>query len=138
MGLIVLDGGVLIGVLDGSDVHHLPSTDALRRAESNRDHLALPTSELAEILVGPSRRGPEAVAIVDALLVTLAIDLVAIDQAIARQAAVLRAETRLRLPDALVVASAIVLRADRLLSTDGRWPTAVADLFRGTIDVVGQ
>jgi predicted nucleic acid-binding protein len=137
MGLIVLDAGVLIGVLDGSDVHHLPSTDALQLAEASGDHLALPTSALAEILVGPARRGPEAIAIVDALLTTLAIDLVAIDQAIARQAALLRAETQLRLPDALVVASAIVLRADRLLSTDGRWPRAVGDLFRGSIEIVG-
>jgi predicted nucleic acid-binding protein len=137
MGLIVLDAGVLVGVLDGNDVHHLPATDALQLAESNGDHLALPTSAMAEILVGPSRRGPEAIAIVDALLTTLAIDLVAIDQAIARQAALLRAESRLRLPDALVVASAIVLRADRLLSTDGRWPRAVGDLFRGSIEIVG-
>jgi predicted nucleic acid-binding protein len=138
MGLIVLDAGVLIGVLDGSDAHHVPATEALRLAEENLDQLALPTSALAEILVGPSRRGPEAVASVDGLLVALAIDVVAIDQAIARQAAVLRATTHLRLPDALVVASAIVLRADRLLSTDGRWPEAIADLFRGTIEVVGQ
>jgi predicted nucleic acid-binding protein len=138
MGLIVLDAGVLIGVLDGSDVHHVAATEALRRAEENLDHLVLPASALAEILVGPSRRGPEAVATVDGLLTTLAIDLVPIDQRIARQAAVLRAKTRLRLPDALVVASAIVLRADRLLSTDGRWPRAVGDLFRGTVDIVGQ
>lgn len=137
MGLIVLDAGILIGVLDGTDIHHLPALQALRRAEENLDRLVLPASALAEILVGPSRRGPEAVAIVDGLLATLAIELVAIDQAIARRAALLRAETRLRLPDALVVASAIVLRADRLLSTDGRWPRAVADLFRGTIDIVG-
>ncbi len=138
MGLIVLDAGVLIGVLDRSNVHHVPATEALRLAEENLDQLVLPASALAEMLVGPSRRGPEAVASVDSLLVTLAIDLVAIDQPIARQAAALRARTRLRLPDALVVASAIVLRADRLLSTDGRWPTAVAGLFRGTIEIVGQ
>jgi predicted nucleic acid-binding protein len=138
MGLIVLDAGVLIGVLDGTDVHHLPALEALRRAEMNLDQLVLPASALAEILVGPSRRGSAAVAIVDGLLATLAIELVTIDQAIARQAALLQAKTSLRLPDALVVASAIVLRADRLLSTDGRWPRAVADLFRGTIDVVGQ
>jgi predicted nucleic acid-binding protein len=138
MGLIVLDAGVLIGLLDSHDVHHGAATEALRLAEESLDRLVLPASALAEILVGPFRRGPEAVAIVDGLLATLAIDLVAIDQVIARQAAVLRAETRLRLPDALVVASAIVLRADRLLSTDGRWPTAVADRFRGTIDIVGQ
>src|SRR5580700_10266093 len=100
MGLIVLDAGILIGVLDGTDVHHLPALQALRRTEENLDRLVLPASALAEILVGPSRRGPEAVAIVDGLLASLAIELVAIDEAIARRAALLRAETRLRLPDA--------------------------------------
>jgi predicted nucleic acid-binding protein len=138
MGLIVLDAGVLIGVLDGTDVHHVPATEALRVAEENLDQLALPTSALAEILVGPCRRGPDAVASVYGLLATLTIDLVAIDQAIAREAAVLRAKTSLRLPDAFVIASAIVLRADRLLSTDGRWPAAVADSFRGAIQIIGQ
>jgi predicted nucleic acid-binding protein len=131
MGLIVLDAGVLIGVLDRSDVHHIPATEALRVAEQNLDQLALPASALAEILVGPSRHGPDAVASVDGLLATLTIDLVVIDQVIAREAAV-------RLPDALVAATAIVLRADRLLSTDGRWPTAVADRFRGKIEIVGE
>ena len=138
MGLIVLDAGVLIGVLDRSDVHHIPATEALRVAEQNLDQLALPASALAEILVGPSRHGPDAVASVDGLLVTLTVDLVVIDQVIAREAAVLRAKTSLRLPDALVVATAIVLRADGLLSTNGRWPTAVADRFRGKIEIVGE
>lgn len=137
MGLTVLDGGVLIGVLDGSDVHHVPATDALRRAEETLDQLVLPASALAEILVGPSRRGPEAISTVDGLLASLAIDIATIDQAIARQATVLRSETHLRMPDTLVVASAIVLGADRLLSTDGRWPTAVGNLFRGSIEIVG-
>lgn len=138
MGLTVLDAGVLIGVLDGGDVHHVAATEALRLAEENLDQLVLPASGLAEILVGPSRRGREAIAVVDGMLVTLAIDVVAIDQTIARRAAVLRAKTGLRLPDALVVASAIVVRADRLLSTDNRWSAAVAGHFGGTIEIVGQ
>jgi predicted nucleic acid-binding protein len=137
MGLIVLDAGVLIGVLDGGDVHHVAATEAVRLAEENLDQLVLPGSALAELLVGPSRRGREAIAVVDSLLVTLAVDVVAIDQTIARQAAVLRATTSLRLPDALVVASAIVVRADRLLSIDNRWAAAVAGHFAGTIEIVG-
>ena len=43
---------------------------------------------------------------------------------IARRAAELRARhgTRIRLPDALVVATAIVLEARRVVTTDARWP----------------
>ena|SRR5271166_5665995 len=138
MGLIVVDAGVWIGVLDRNDAHHVAATDALRAAEENRDELALPASALAEIQVGPSRRGPDAVASVDGLLDSLAVDLVAIDSAIARVAAALRATTTLRLPDALVVATAIVIRADRLLSTDARWPSAVSDQFGGSLDIISR
>jgi predicted nucleic acid-binding protein len=138
MGLIVLDAGVLIGVLDRDDAHHLPSTAALRAAEENSDRLVLPVSALAEILVGPTRRGPEAVALVDRLIAALAIDLVAVDEPVAREAALLRAGSGLRLPDALVVATAIVIRADRLLTTDARWRKAVSARFAGTIEIVGS
>jgi predicted nucleic acid-binding protein len=138
MGLIVLDAGVLIGVLDRNDAHHIPATDALRTAEESLAHLALPVSALAEILVGPFRRGPDAAASVDGLLAALTIDLVVIDGSVAREAASLRAGSGLRLADALVVATAIVIRADRLLTTDARWPAAVAARFPGTIEIVGQ
>ena len=47
--------------------------------------------------------------------------------ATAAAAAVLRAKhTSLRLPDALVIASASQRSADQLLTTDRRWPTAMA------------
>lgn len=137
MGLIVLDAGVLIGVLDRNDAHHLPATAALRAAEESLSRLALPVSALAEILVGPTRRGPEAVAVVDGLIAALTIDLVVIDEQVARQAAFLRVESGLRLPDALVVATAIVIRSDRLLTTDTRWPEAASARFAGTIEIVG-
>jgi len=46
------------------------------------------------------------------------------DLEVARAAARLRAQhgSRMRLPDALVVATAIVHRADRVITTDARWP----------------
>jgi predicted nucleic acid-binding protein len=49
----------------------------------------------------------------------------------------LRAATGLRLPDALVVATAIVVDADRLLTTDARWPSAIAERFDGVIEIGG-
>ncbi|MFO1541301.1 MAG: PIN domain-containing protein, partial [Chloroflexota bacterium] len=45
-------------------------------------------------------------------------------RAVAAEAAVLRAHhgRALRLPDALVLATARVIDADRVITTDGRWP----------------
>ena len=123
--LTVLDAGVLIAVLDGGDVHHPAAEDALREAFAAGDDLVIPASAYAECLVGPLRRGPEAAAIVDDLLDALPARVAPISRGIARAAAELRARHGrvLRLPDALVVATALDLRADRLLTTDARWPT---------------
>ena len=66
-------------------------------------------------------------AIVHALVRRLPIEVVPLDVEIASAAARLRARHRsLRLPDALVIASASVAGADRLVTTDRRWPGASA------------
>ncbi|HEY1989845.1 MAG TPA: PIN domain-containing protein [Acidimicrobiales bacterium] len=138
MGLTVLDAGVLIGVLDDGDAHHIPASQALRTAEEEHVDLALPASALSEILVGPSRRGVDAIATVDGLIGALVVEIVTIDEPIAREAAALRAICGIRLPDALVVATAIILRAGRLLTTDAHWPAGVATRLDGAIEVVGR
>jgi predicted nucleic acid-binding protein len=124
MALTVLDSGVVIALLDGQDVHHTAAEDAVREANAAGDDLVLPASAYAECLVAPLRRGPEAATIVDDLLDALAARVAPITRTTARAAAELRARHGrvLRLPDALVVATALDLRADRLLTTDARWP----------------
>jgi hypothetical protein len=48
-----------------------------------------------------------------------------LDADVARMAAHIRAKhTSVRLPDALVIATAAQAPADRLITTDRRWPTA--------------
>jgi predicted nucleic acid-binding protein len=125
VGLIHLDAGVVIGLLDADDTHHLPASEALAASLRSGDRLAMAASALAECLVGPSRRGERAVATVTDLFDRLPIDIVALDAATARRAAALRARhAALRLPDALVIATACERSADQLVTTDRRWPTA--------------
>ena len=140
MGLTVIDAGVLIGVLDRSDPHHAVAAAALRDARERGDELRLPASAYAELLVGPTRRGREAVEKVERFLHELPATVADLSPDVARAAAALRARlgSRLRLPDALVVATAQVLRADRLLTTDRAWPPRSRLAFRGVIEVVGR
>ena len=125
MGLTILDAGVIIAVLDSADFHHESAAQALTAARARGDTLALPASAYAECLVAPYRRGAEAAAIVDEFVDALPARVEPASRAIGNAAAALRADHAgsLRLPDALVIATAIVLRADRILTTDSRWPT---------------
>lgn len=126
MALIVLDAGVVIGVLDGSDPHHLATRMAVSAALEGGDRLALPASAYAEAQVGPARRGREAMQRLDAFLADLSIQVEPITRQVAARAARLRARhaSRLRLPDALVLATAMHLKADRVLTTDTQWPAS--------------
>lgn len=124
MGLTVLDAGVIIAVLDSDDGHHEASRKAVRGALERHDVLAVPASAFAECLVGPARRGRLAMQAVDAFLADLAADVEPVTRQVAVRAAQLRAKhgSRLRLPDALVLATALHLKADRVLTTDAAWP----------------
>lgn len=125
MGLTVVDAGVIIGLLDRDDSHHDSARDALREAVERGDRLLLPASALAAVLVAPSRRGGDEIDVVLGLVERVPLQVVALDQPIAVAAAALRAKhPALKLPDALIIATASVLAAELLLTTDGRWPTA--------------
>lgn len=123
MALIHLDAGVLIGFLDREDVHHARSRSVIADALDQGHRLAMAASALAECLVGPARQGEAAIDLVHALRERLPIGIVDLDAEIATAAARLRAKHRvLRLPDALVIATASSSAADQLVTTDRRWP----------------
>lgn len=125
MALIHLDAGVLIGFLDGNDAHHQAAGAVIAEALDQGDRLAMAASALAECLVGPARRGDEAIEVVHDLRRRLPIEVVDLDVDIATAAARLRAGHRsLRLPDALVIATAFERDADELVTTDRKWPGA--------------
>lgn len=136
MALTVLDASVVIGLLEATDPHHHAATLAIRERLATSDRMVIPASAYAELLVGPMRRGDEAVATVDAFLAALPAEIVEIGVGVAQAAAALRAAHagRLRLPDAFVLGTAMHLGADRVLTADQRWP-----IIEGlTVAVIGR
>ena len=124
MVLTVLDAGVVIAILDASDIHHPAATQAVASAIDRGDELVLPASAYAEVLVAPYGRGADAVATVDAFVNALPARVEPATRTVAAMAAELRSRhgSQLRLPDALVVATALVLGAELVVTTDARWP----------------
>jgi predicted nucleic acid-binding protein len=124
VALTVIDAGVVIAVLDAADSHHAAAVDAVRDSLARGHTLVLPVSAYAEVLVAPFRRDAKSAAVVDSFIDALPATVQPTTRGIGRVAAQLRAEhgPRLRLPDAFVIATALELAADRLLTTDRRWP----------------
>jgi predicted nucleic acid-binding protein len=118
VALIVLDASVLIALLDPVDMLHHAATAALEQHAG--DDLKVPASAYSESLVGPAKRGQAQVA--KSAIASLLMDVVPITDRIAEDAAELRARhPKLRLPDALVIATGSALSADRILTGDAAW-----------------
>jgi predicted nucleic acid-binding protein len=130
VGLTVLDAGIIIAVLDADDAHHHAAREALRHALERGDRLALPASAYAEAMVGPQRSDRDAATTVDAFIDALPATVEPATRDIARGAAALRARhgRSLRLPDALVLATAEALGADCVLTTDAGWADTGVDV----------
>jgi predicted nucleic acid-binding protein len=133
MDLTVLDAGVLIAILNSDDAHHERAREALSAARDRGDRLIVPASAYAEILVAPLRQSAASGDSVDDFLEALPASVEPATREIARRAAELRARHGARLPDALVAATAVVLEARRVVTTDARWP----DLGMN-VEVIGQ
>ncbi|HEV2122225.1 MAG TPA: PIN domain-containing protein [Chloroflexota bacterium] len=120
MAAVILDASVVIAFLDANDVHHDQAVTAFANCQTNE--LVIPASVYAEILVGPYRRGSEAVAALEQFLVDFAVRIESISAEIARRAALLRSQqASLRLPDALVLATGDILDAMTVLTADTAW-----------------
>jgi predicted nucleic acid-binding protein len=121
MGAVVLDSSVLIAFVNEKDALHDAAIATLGSWTGDTRRL-LTASAYSEMLVLPLRRGdPEKW---DGFLEDLAFEIVPIDIVIARAAASARSQRKsLRLPDALVVATALVHGAE-LVTLDRRMADA--------------
>jgi predicted nucleic acid-binding protein len=118
VGALILDASVLIGLLDTADAHHHRSIDDVEAADRDRQQLLLPASAYSETLVAFARAGR--VADAREAILAMGIEVVPLTDTIAELAAELRGRhKRLRLPDAIVLATAREL-GSRLLSYDRR------------------
>jgi predicted nucleic acid-binding protein len=102
-----LDTAIVIAFLDPGDDQHATAVAELRPRLSAGDKLLAAATVYAESIVRPVQYGTDAT--VDEFFDAAGISIVPIDRAVARRAAVLRAEHQsLRLPDAMSLATAIM------------------------------
>ncbi|MGL5860048.1 MAG: type II toxin-antitoxin system VapC family toxin [Phycicoccus sp.] len=122
MAPVVLDASVVLALLDPQDAHHPHATDIVRELRGRRVSWVLPATVLSEVLVGAARVDQRSVAHRRATI-EAAFGLVRpVDEDVAVEAASLRARHRwLRLPDAIVLATASVDRAQAVLTADRQW-----------------
>lgn len=114
---VLVDTAPIIYLLEGHPVFG-PRFAGLFEAESRGElAIAISTVTVAEVLVGPLQAGQETLArrYEKALL---AFEVVALDAALAVQAARLRARYRLKLPDAIQLATALEIGAAALVTHD--------------------
>ncbi len=115
MGAVALDACVAIAFLDPADRHHQQAEAVLR--ERDGSSLIMAASAYSETLVRPLAAGLGDV--VEDFVDGLRIEIITADREIGRSAAQLRAaHSALRLPDALVLATARA-RGAHLLTFDG-------------------
>jgi predicted nucleic acid-binding protein len=121
VGALILDASVLIGLLDRADAHHERAVNDVEAADLERRSLVTPASAYSESLVAFARSNR----IADAreALAAMGITVEPLTAVVAERAAQLRAEHgRLRLPDAIVLATAHELDGE-LLAYDDRLNT---------------
>jgi len=117
--LSVLDASVLIALLDEADAGRVVAREAVARSQVDHD-LLIPFTAFSESIVAPYRRSRRDGQRAEEALASLG-RLVEVTRDIASQAAQLRATRQIKLPDALILATAAIVSADQILTLDQRW-----------------
>jgi len=122
VAVAVFDSDVLIAFLGREDAQHSRAVERMRQALQPGVQRLVCVVNYSEVLIGPLRAaGLAGAETVDAMFVRLGIETVAVDTDLARQAAEVRVQSGLRLPDAYAIATAV--RARKRGSEDVRLET---------------
>ncbi|MEV7966236.1 type II toxin-antitoxin system VapC family toxin [Sphaerisporangium sp. NPDC088356] len=126
---VMLDTNVISGLLDPDDALHLRALDAVRRWEDQAASFAISVITWSELRVGAVRKGVEAEKALAEFRAAAIDRIVGVDEAMAESAAVLRAaDLTVRVPDALIIATAREAGADALLTADRKFPAIAPEL----------
>jgi len=108
VAVVVFDADVLIAYLGRDDAHHAEAVERMRNALAPATRRFLSAVNYSEVLIGPlAKHGVQGADTVDAMLVRFNIETIQVDMDLARRAAAVRAHTRLKLPDAFALATAV-------------------------------
>ncbi len=126
---LLIDSSVVLSYLTGAEAGSARAEELFDAyIATGRNPASLSMVTVAEILVRPFRRGPAAVATAEAFLQHFAdIRLVPVTYDVAREGARLRASTELPMPDALIIASGLVVGADAIVTDDRTWRMRLRD-----------
>jgi predicted nucleic acid-binding protein len=120
VGVALLDSSAVVAFLDADDTLH-PAADRAVRDVAREHALAVSAVTFAEVLTG-AKLGHHDETVVRRFLTEVVGARLPVDDEVAERAAELRAAERaLRMPDALILATAD-LHADAVLTGDARWP----------------
>ena len=128
-----LDTSICVAYHSANEVVHPLAQHLIRRIERSDDPLTgfLSVVTAAELLVRPMRGAADDVRLMHQFLRQIPhLHILDVDFEIAHQAANVRALTRLALPDALLIGTAILAGCEAIITNDERWARRLRPLFR--------
>ena len=125
---ILLDTSVVLAYLNEGEAASPAATVVIDEfVRTGRNRATISAVSVAETFVRPFTAGAAAVGIVDAFLRHFPnLTVSGIDYDVAREAARLRAQTSLKTPDALIIATALNAGISILVANDAKWASAIA------------
>ena len=125
-----MDTSVFLMAADRSDPRHDCASWLLEQIAKGRFECIVSTVSVSELLTGAMARGAsKAVATQTLLRQYPHLQIAPVTMDVAADAADLRVATRIRLPDALILATAVVNGVDVVLHGDAEWTSRVAPVL---------
>jgi predicted nucleic acid-binding protein len=120
--LLSLDTSAFIYFLTGREPYLTLLLPLFKRVQQGQTNIVVSTVTEAEMLVRHYRDdNSEGIERVEDLLSEAGITVLPVDRRTARGAALLRARHNLRLPDAIIVATAVEAECEAIVGNDGAW-----------------